>query len=136
MASGLAAACQASVCDTAPDSNPASDYAAGKVSDGGVYQSSEIEERHINFGAGAQVRVRHGLGGRPRLLELWVAHSATGVHEGNEVVPAGDMAQVLCVNDVFVLVRNNTCDQTYLRVVAASPEAPRVVDGGLDDTCP
>ena len=101
-----------------------------------MYASSAISERHINFGAGAQIRVHHGLGGRPRLLELWVAHSPTGTHDGNEVVPAGDMAQVLCVNDVYVLVRNNTCDATYLRVVAASAEPPRGDGGGLDDSCP
>jgi hypothetical protein len=134
---GSLASCQAAGCDTAPESNPPSDYNGGKVLiDGGPYLTSEPDERHINFGAGAQVRVHHGLGGRPQTIELWVSHSPTGLQGGNEVVPAGDMAQVICVNDDFVLVRNNTCDELYLRVVARDPEAPRNGTGALDTTCP
>lgn len=134
---GSVASCNSTGCDTAPESNLPSDYKGGKVLiDGGPYLTSEPDERHINFGSGAQVRVYHGLGGRPQTIELWVSHSPTGLQGGNEVVPAGDMAQIICVNDAFIQVRNNTCDELFLRVEARDPEPPRNATGDLDNSCP
>lgn len=126
LAAPMVAGCQDAGCDTAPDSNPPSDFKAGTTHttpDGKVFESSAPNGQHIHFTAGTQVRVYHGLGGRPVSVGLWVSFSETGTASGNEAVPAGNMAEVLCVNAEYVLVRNNSCGDYWLRVVARDPVA-------------
>ncbi len=122
--SSLASACQDAGCDTSPDANPPADFAAGttySTPSGKVYETSAPNGEHIHFTGGAQVRVHHGLGGRPVSIQLWVSFAETGTGAGNEAMPAGNMAEILCVTSDFILVRNNGCGDYWLRVVAKDP---------------
>ncbi|MCC6648768.1 MAG: hypothetical protein IT374_24785 [Polyangiaceae bacterium] len=133
-----AAACNEMGCDTSPDSNPPADFRGGEVvttSGGPVYRTSTAEGEHLNFAAGAQFRVHHQLGGVPQTVQLWVSFSAHGTTDGNEAQPAGNMAEVLCVNEDFILLRNDSCGEYWLRVVASDPVAP-MSTGAVDSACP
>lgn len=138
LAAVCVSACDATGCDTNPDANPASDFRGGKRYDlagGPVYETSPADGGHLNFSAGSQFRVYHQLGGRPITVQLWVSFSSSGTKDGNEAVPAGNMAEVLCINEEFILVRNNSCGEYWLRVVARDPAPPQSTSG-LDNACP
>jgi hypothetical protein len=124
--------CNPTVCDTDPASNPPADYRGGTKHGEGesaAYETSGPDEAHLNYSAGAQYRIYHQLGGRPMSVELWVSFSATGIDGGNEAPPAGNMTEVNAVNDEYIQVRNNTCADYYLRVVASRP----ILDGGAPE---
>ena len=136
-ASLLASGCDANGCDTAPESHPPTDFRGGsrvESKGGAVYETSAQDGAHLNFNGGAQFRIYHQLGGRPVLVQPWVSFSATGTKRGNEAVPSGNMAEVLCVNEEFILIRNNGCADYWLRVVASNP-APPVSPTALDSSC-
>jgi hypothetical protein len=118
--------CEASTCDVSPESNPPADFRGGRLvttGDGAqVYETSEPDGAHLNFSAGTQYRIFHQLGARPMLVQPWVSFSATGVKGGNEAPPAGNMLEILDVNDQFIHVRNDSCGDYWLRIVAALPE--------------
>ncbi len=126
LAISLVGGCDATSCDTAPESNPPSDFKDGQLvtsSDGTVvFQTSAPDGQHLNFSAGTQYRVYHRLEGRPLLVQPWVSFSSTGTKGGNEAVPAGNMTEILDVNDQFIQIRNNSCGDYWLRLVATHPE--------------
>jgi hypothetical protein len=122
-----AAGCEASTCDVSTESNPPADFRGGALvptADGAkVYETSAADGQHLNFSAGTQYRIFHQLGARPLLVQPWVSFSPTGVKGGNEAPPAGNMIEILDVNDEFIHVRNDSCGDYWLRVVAAHPVA-------------
>ncbi len=130
--------CNEMGCDSSPEANPPADFQGGEVlttKGGPVYRSSAADGEHLNFTAGAQFRVHHQLGGVPQSVQVWVSFSANGTKDGNEALPAGNMAEVLCVNEDFILIRNDSCGEYWLRIVASDPVAPMTA-GSLDSTCP
>ena len=54
-------------------------------------------------------------------IEAWVSFSAKGVDGGNEARPAGNMFEVLDVDDTSIVVRNDSCGDYWLRVIASDP---------------
>ena len=132
---GTLEACDSLACNPSTDGNPPSDYHGGSVhcTAGGDrwYESSPPNGTHLNFYGGSQFKVFHGLGGRPGNVQLWVSFSQEGIDGGNEASPAGNMAEVLDVNDQFILVHNNSCANYWLRVVASDPVVD--ADAGTDD---
>jgi hypothetical protein len=122
----VSAGCEASTCDVSPESNPPADYRGGglvETQDGAkIYETSAADGQHLNFSAGTQYRIYHQLGTRPLLVQPWVSFSSTGVKGGNEAPPAGNMTEILDINDEFILIRNDSCGDYWLRLVAAHPE--------------
>lgn len=121
----LAAGCEQSGCDTSLDGNPPVDFRGGKLltdaAGAKVYVTSLADGEHLNFAGGARYRIYHQLGGTPTLVQPWVSFSPTGTKGGNEAVPSGNMAEIIEINDQYVQVRNNTCGDYWLRLVASSP---------------
>ena len=136
---GSVAACDALACDLSPDDNKPSDFTAGIVHTnvGGDkwYESSTPYGRFLNFSQGTQVRVHHQLGSRPGDVQLYVSFSSDGQATGNEAPPAGNMTEIECIDDEEILIRNNSCADYWLRVVASDPVEP--MDGGTvpDGSC-
>lgn len=122
----VSAGCEASTCDVSPESNPPADYRGGglvETEDGAkIYETSAADGQHLNFSAGTQYRIYHQLGARPLLVQPWVSFSSTGIKGGNEAPPAGNMTEILDINDEFILIRNDSCGDYWLRLVAAHPE--------------
>ena len=117
--------CENAACDTSTDSNPPVDFRGGSnyVSAAGDrgYESATPDGSYLNFSAGARYCVHHRLGGRPLTVEVFVSFSPTGTNGGDEAPPAGNMAEILEVNDRYIQVRNNSCANYWMRVVAAFP---------------
>lgn len=116
--------CDSSPCNTDPDANPAVDFHGGEVEgsgDGMVYETSPPDGSHLNFSAGTRYKIYHQLSGRPQIVQPWVSFSSNGTTTGNEAVPAGNMVEILEVNDQFVHLQNNSCADYWLRLVAAAP---------------
>ena len=138
-AAALSSACNESGCDTSPESNPPADFRGGELvttkSGAQLYRTSTADGAHLNFSAGAQFRVHHQLGGVPQTVQIWVSFSADGTKDGNEAIPSGNMAEIICVNEEYIHVRNDSCGEYWLRVVASDP-APPMTPGSLDSTCP
>ncbi|RYE93754.1 MAG: hypothetical protein EOO75_03670 [Myxococcales bacterium] len=124
-----ATGCETSQCNVSVEANPAADFRGGLVlyrpgdedKQDPIYVSSSPGGDHLNFNAGAQYRIFHGLGACPMHIEGWVSFSRTGVDGGNEARPAGNMFEVVDVNDESFTVRNDTCGDYWLRVVASDP---------------
>lgn len=121
----LSTGCETSGCDTSDTANPVADFKGGQLVDVGndrqVYESAAPDGDLLNFSAGAHYRVFHQLGARPTHVELWVSFSPTGIKGGNLAMPAGNMAEILDVDEQAVEVRNNSCADYFLRIVAADP---------------
>jgi hypothetical protein len=121
----LAAGCDSTTCDVAQESNPPSDFTGGNLVDSAdgfrFYETSAPDGQHLNYSAGSQYRIYHGLNGRPLLVQPWVSFSSNGTAGGNEAPPAGNMAEILEVTDKYILIRNDSCGDYWLRVVAAHP---------------
>ncbi len=116
--------CDVSNCNTDPAVNPPADYDGGTVSlsEGRkIFSTSAPDETHLNFNGGAQFRIFHKLGACPMHVEGWVSFSETGIKGGNEARPAGNMFEVLAVDDETITVRNDSCGDYWLRVVASDP---------------
>jgi hypothetical protein len=132
-----ATGCETSQCNVDPLANPAADFRGGiivrpvkpdassptGVSTTGeeIYMTSAPNGDHLNFNAGAQYRIFHKLSGCPTRIEGWVSFSRTGVDDGNEARPAGNMFEVIDVDDTSFTVRNDTCGDYWLRVIASDP---------------
>ena len=118
--------CEASPCNPDPNAFPPADFRGGAVhtrpSGELVYESSPADGEHLNFSSGAQFRIHHGLGGRPMLVQPWVSFSSGGVDGGNEAVPAGNMVEIIEVTSDYVLVRNDSCADYWLRVIIGFPD--------------
>jgi hypothetical protein len=149
LAGAVGGGCSASDCSVGYQGNPVVTfrggvtYAAGGLPSGEgraplYYESSAPDAEHIDFHGGARVCIYHGLGGRPLRVEPWVSFSSTGTLNGNEAKPAGNMLEVLHVDECVIIVRNDSCGDYFLRVTASDPLAPAAgapVDcagGGVD----
>lgn len=131
-----ATGCETSQCNVDPLANPAADFRGGilepilkRDQDTGemvptgeqIYSTSSPGGDHLNFNAGAQYRIFHQLGACPMRIDAWVSFSRTGVDDGNEARPAGNMFEVIDVDDTSFTVRNDTCGDYWLRVIASDP---------------
>ncbi|HEU4533241.1 MAG TPA: hypothetical protein VFS00_03955, partial [Polyangiaceae bacterium] len=124
----------------AADGAPA-DEAPGGARPPVLYETSAPDGEHLEFNGGARYCLFHGLGRRPFRVEPWVSFSRTGTSSGNEAKPAGNMLEVLHVDDCVIIVRNDSCGEYFLRVSASDPVSldpaapPAVCDGVASDPC-
>lgn len=142
-------ACSASDCRVGYSSNPLVTFQGGDryAADGtpiveGVeaepfyYETSAPDAQHLPFGGGARYCIRHDLGRRPFLIEPWVSFKPTGTNGGNEAKPAGNMLEILHVNQCAIIVRNDSCGEYSLRLTASDPVGPsEPCDGSTFDPC-
>lgn len=67
----------------------------------------------IELPADGQVRIEHGLGATPRVVEPWISFSPYGV---GSTPASGDSVRLLEANDTYVVLENHTAQSFYLRV--------------------
>ena len=85
------------------------------------YETSTPDGEHLSFNGGTRYCLYHQLGRRPFSVEPWVSFSRYGTAQGNEAKPAGNMVEVLLVTDQVIVLRNDTCAEYYLRLIASDP---------------
>ena len=113
-------------CETHPAEPPVR-FGGGRVDAArGIYDSAPGGV-YLAFPPGRTYRFEHGLGGRPALVQTWLAFSRTpvradGGHGSGTVPGAGNQVTVETVTDRYVDVRNDTCSDVYVRVDLGAPE--------------
>ena len=115
-----------------PDDNPLIPFQGGTVyskegqavtsgAPANFYETSTPDGEHLSFNGGTRYCIYHRLGRRPFSVEPWLSFSRYGTSLGNEAKPAGNMVEVLRVTDQVIIVRNNSCSDYYLRMLASDP---------------
>ncbi len=97
-------------------------YSGGTV-EKGIYTSSSWDALdRLEFPPGLTVRFEHGLGRTPRLWQAYVSTAREGLGE-ELVLASGNEAELVAIDEEALELRNGTCADLYLVVVAMS-EAP------------
>jgi hypothetical protein len=115
-------------CNRDPDEPPV--VFTGGSTAGGVYESSSWAGEYLDFPPGRTYRFVHDLGGVPRTIEFYFSFSSTPVpgpdadpsaRQGGTVPAAGNQATIEAVTAKTFDVRNDSCSDIHLRVVARDP---------------
>ncbi len=120
-------------CDTSDDANLPDRYTGGTTTDG-TYESSPWKTGLLPFPGGKQYQLVHHLGFTPALVEIFLAFSA----DGERVAPcAGNSCLARCVDDEMIWIKNDTCAEYWIRVVATGKSSESrgracTVGGALD----
>jgi hypothetical protein len=114
LSAGALAGCGAA-CDTSDDGNPPDRYTGGTTA-GDVYESSLLKSGLLPFPGGKQYQLVHHLGFTPAIYQVFLAFSP----DGERVAPcAGNECVIRCVDDEIIWLKNDTCAEFWVRVVAA-----------------
>jgi hypothetical protein len=99
------------------------EYAGGSV-EGGIYLSTSWDaDARLEFPPGLTIRLEHGLGEVPRAWQAYVSTAREGL--GSELVLAsGNQAELVAIDDEAIELRNGTCADLFLVVVAQASVAP------------
>lgn len=93
---------------------------SGGTTEGGIYQSSSWDAAAwIDFPPGFTVRFEHGLAKEPRAWQAYVATAREG-DGSNLVLAAGNEVELVAIDDEAVTVRNTTCVDFFVVMVAMS----------------
>lgn len=97
-----------------------------------VYQTSTEGETYLRFPAARNFHLVHGLRDAPVAYDVWVSFNQLGRPESKA---AGDQAWVYVEKD-YIGIRNKTCADVFLRVVAwtEAPEADTSSDRELGES--
>jgi hypothetical protein len=104
-------------CDREPEDNPPVRYTEGTAEDG-VYMSSPWEGELLWFPGGMQYRLEHKLGAEPQWINTYLSFAINGTESGRLAESAGNQVVIRQVDDVTVLVGNDTCVEYWLLVTA------------------
>lgn len=98
-------------------------YTEGTTEDG-VYMSSSWDPNDLlELAPGQVIRFEHDLGGVPRSVQAYVAAAREG--QGSSLVLAsGNEVEIVSVDDRAVTVKNGTCSDFFLLLVAQAPGPP------------
>ena len=118
-------------CNTA-ESDPVR-HSGGSVSDGTTYATSPWEGPYLHFPPGRRFQLEHHLGVAPPVVLTYLAFDERPLPGGNTSESAGNQAVIELVDDEIIQVRNDTCAEFWLRVVAMTgPGALPPADAGAD----
>jgi hypothetical protein len=113
-------------------------YENGTTSaDGTFYETNGWKDAFVNFPAGRRLALVHGLRDVPIELRSYLAfdaHPFPKSGEGFVAESAGNQVLIEDVTDEFIRVRNDTCENFYLRMVAST--APGDGAGGAGGAAP
>jgi hypothetical protein len=94
-----------------------------------TYVSAPWDGPLTDFPGRSVVAFVHGLGVAPDFWATYVSFEKEGTGNSDVTENAGDQAEVTCVDENAIVVRNGTCSNFYLRLVAA-----RLGDTGAQST--
>lgn len=96
-------------------------------SDGSFYQTAPLDGTYLFFPPGRVYNLEHGLGEVPAEYHVWLAFVpdplANGERGAGTSESAGNQAVVELVDDEILQVRNDTCAEFFVRVVARTGSA-------------
>ena len=109
-------------------------YYAGGLTHGYTYESSELHGTWLHFPGGRRYRLVHELPSAPISVSVYLAFVEDPLPEGdsgNISAATGNVALIEAVTDEYVQVRNDSCSNYYVRVVAeVDPETVGLGGGG------
>ena len=124
----------APACDTSDEANPPTLHEAGTAVNG-FYTSSSSHGDLLSFPGGKRYDLVHHLGFEPIQVQLYWAFSEGGIGtdtqkpDKSSLTPAsGNSAVIQLKNDQYIRVKNDSCAEFWLLVVASGD--PREMDGG------
>lgn len=130
-------------CDTADEENSPTWYEGGTAVNG-IYASSSAHGDLLHFPGGKRYDIVHHLGYEPVLVQLYWSFLEAGVGSDVQVpgksslTPAsGNSAVMQLKNDQYIRVKNDSCAEFWLLVVAMGD--PREMDAGagtMNDAAP
>jgi hypothetical protein len=121
-------------CDTADEANDPTRYEEGTAVNG-VYFSSSAHGDLLHFPGGRRYDIVHHLGFEPIQVQLYWSFKAGGIgtdqqteDKGSLSLAAGNSALIQLKNEEYIRVKNDSCAEFWLLVVASGD--PRAMDGG------
>lgn len=111
---GAGGCISAAACDTSDDANPIQTYTGGTTT-GGVYESSPWHSAYLDFPGGHRYAFVHGLGRAPPLVQVYLAF----VPDPDWTAPCSGNSCEISVTDTVVQVKNDTCSEFWVKVVAS-----------------
>ena len=135
--------CSAAACDTSDDGNPPTLHEGGKVFNG-IYESSSAHGQLLHFPGGKRYDLVHHLGFEPLVVLMYWSFHQTGIavdaqseDAGTLTLASGNSALTQLANARTIRVKNDSCVEFFLRVVAFGDSRPPG-DGGapVDDAGP
>lgn len=120
-AAWLAAGC-GSNCETDDPTDPVIYKGGALDSSGTVYESSGWSGPFLHFPPGRRYVIWHRLGRTPASYQTYLSFSERGLADGanNAAESAGNQAVVELVDPQVIQLRNDSCAELYLRVVATA----------------
>jgi hypothetical protein len=124
-------------CNTTDAANPAERYEGGAVTGGQnpYYVSSDWAAGLLHFPGGKRYELVHHLGFKPAEVSVYVSFG-----ENDEPVTpcSGNTCVIQAVKDDVIIVKNDTCSEFWVRVVASggsptSGDAGVAADAGATD---
>jgi hypothetical protein len=115
--SGAAGCGAAAACDTSDGANPVVTYAGGDTQ-GTVYESSPWGS-YLDYPGGSRYEFVHHLGRVPTDVLVYLAFGETSASAS---LCAGNSCVITRTDDVAVGVKNDTCSEFWVRIVARSSE--------------
>jgi hypothetical protein len=111
-------------CDDAEE-GPAEAVTSGITdASGSVFESTPWDGAYHEFRPQKRYEFLHGLTGRPRIVQAFVAFTERPIEDGengNVSEAAGNVVIFEGVDATSIRVRNDTCETFYLRVAASAP---------------
>jgi hypothetical protein len=123
-------------CNTTDTANPVERYEGGTVTGGSDphYVSSDWDTGLLHFPGGKRYELVHHLGFTPAEVSIYVSFA-----EENEPVTecSGNTCVIQAVKDDTITIKNDTCSEFWVRVVAGvrldSGDAGATADAGATD---
>jgi hypothetical protein len=132
----LVGGCSAAACDTSDDGNTPERREDGRTLNG-IYESSSVHGPLLEFTGGKRYDLVHNLGFEPLVVQMYwsfhgrgIARDAQVEEDAGSLTPAsGNSALIQLMNDRIIRVKNDSCVEFFLRVVAFGDSRPPS-DGG------
>lgn len=118
-------------CDTSDEGNKPDIYQGGTVSNE-TYMSSPWTGKLLRFEGGKRYVLEHKMGCTPRSVQMYESFQEMGLGSGTLAPCAGNMCELQRVDQIGIHVKNDTCSDFYLLVVASSPDCSLNLDAGDD----
>ena len=126
-------------CDAGDDANTPTLYEGGTAVNG-YYFSTTAHEDLLHFPGGKRYDLVHHLGFEPILVQLYWSFAEAGIGTYEQTpdkstlsTGVGNSAEIQLKNDRFIRVKNDSCAEYWLLVVASGNPGTGVTDAAVGD---